>query len=139
MTTTFLITRGDVTINRSSGQPRLIADAEKLPQDLRIALATEARADNVGVGIEDVINGQAASASVVEWQIQRRTRAAVQTMQDLQNRYNTNQRPRTERLVSLAYVQVTTVANDPTAYYFRAAFQSGSRVSDPLVLGGRIA
>lgn len=139
MTTTFLITRGDVTINRSSGQPRLIADAEKLPQDLRIALATEARADNVGVGLEDVINGQAASASVVERQIQRRTRSAVQTMQDLQTRYNTNQRPRTERLVSLAYVQVTTVANDPTAYYFRAAFLSGSRASDPLVLGGRIA
>lgn len=138
MSSTFLVTGGDVVINRSSGQPRLIADAQKLRQDLRIALSTAARIDNVGAGLEDVINGRAATPSIIESAIQRRVINSATNMQELQNRYNRNERPRGERLVSVAFVQVSTVANDPTAFYFKASFISGASSSDPIVLGGRL-
>lgn len=138
MSSTFLVTGGDVVINRSSGQPRLIADSEKLRQDLRISLATAARIDNVGAGLEDVIDGRATTASLIERAIQRRVAFATANMQELQNKYNRNQRPRGERLVALAFVQVSTVANDPTAFYFKASYISGASATDPIVFGGRL-
>ena len=138
MTTTFLITQGDVVISQSSGQPRMIQDSDKLRQDIRIGLSTGVRLDNIGAGLEDVINGQAATPSLVERSIQRRVQTMVSNIQTLQGRFNREQRPRGERLVRLATVQVSTVENDPTAFYFRAEFISGRTPTDPITLSGRI-
>lgn len=139
MTTTFLIERGDVAINRSSGTPRLIADGDKLRQDLREGLSTGVRDDNIGAGLEDVVAGQAATPSFVERQIQRRVRVMVSNIQSLQDRFNREERPRSERLVRLATVQVSTVADDPTAFYVRAEFISGQSSREPVSLSGRVS
>jgi len=139
MSTTFLVTQGDVTINRANGQARLIADDDKIRQDLRIALSTGARQDNVGAGLEDVISGQAATPSFVENAILRRVRNMVEAIQRLQQQFQRNQRPRGERLIRAATIQVSTVANDPTAYYFRAEFITGRNPSDPIRLSGRLS
>lgn len=139
MSTTFLIRNGDVDISRSSGQPKLIADADKIRQDLRVALATEARTDNVGAGLEDVVNGNAASAGTVERAIERRVRNSVASIQRLQDQFQRGKRPAAERLVRVATVQVSTVANDPTAFYFRAEFVTARSPNDPVRLSGRLS
>lgn len=139
MTTTFQVLRGDVVVNRSSGQPTLVADGVKLRQDLRVALATGARRDNVGAGLEDVINGRATVPSAVQREITRRVQVMVQQMQSLQALYNRDQRPREELLLRLSNITVTNLADDPTAYQFRAAFLSGRASSDPIIFTGRIA
>ena len=139
MTTTFLITQGDVTINRSSGQPTLTSDGNKIRQDLRIALGTAAQLDNVGAGLEDVINGKAATPSFVQRDIQRRVRFMTSAIQRLQDQFNRTERPANERLLRLATIQVSTVAGDPTAFYFRAEFLTAKNPSDPIQLSGRLS
>lgn len=138
MTATFKVTNGDVVINRSSGQPELVRRDTKLRQDLRIALATSARADNVGAGIEDVLTGQAATAQFVQRAIQRRVRNMVAAIQDLQDRWQRNQRSREERLLRAQTIQVSTTAQDPTAFIFKADFVSGADPTRPIRLSGRI-
>lgn len=139
MSTTFQVSNGDVVINRSSGQPRLVADESKLRQDLRGALSSEARPDNVGAGLEDAVNGQAATSTLVTRQISRRVRTMVSNMQDLQTRFQREQRPRGERLVRLGGLQVSQVAGDPTAFYFRATFVTGrTGTSGSITVGGRL-
>lgn len=138
MSTTFQISRGDVVVNDSSGQPKLVADDVKIRQDLRIALSTAARVDNIGAGLEDVVNGQAATASLVERQIERRVQASVANIQRLQDQFQRDQRPQEERLIRVATIIVTTVADDPTAFSFRAEFVTARSPAGPITLSGRI-
>jgi hypothetical protein len=139
MSTTFQVANGDVVINRSSGQARLVADETKLRQDLRMALATGSRPDNVGAGLEDAVNGQAATPALVTRQVSRRVRIMVSNIQDLQSRFQREQRPRGERLVRLGRLQVSQVADDPTAFYFRATFITGrTGTSGSITIGGRL-
>ena len=136
MTTTFEISNGDVVIDRNNGQPALIADGLKLKQDLRIALGTEARAENVGAGLEDTIKGRATTPSLMENAIERNLEQSATMMETLQTQFQRTERPAEEQLVRLAAVQVTTNVEDPTAYYFKAEYITArGRVQ----LAGRIA
>lgn len=131
MTTTFLIENGDVVTSAATGSPATVADGTKLRQDLREMLSTEARRDNIGAGLESVIDGQPADQFTVRSKITRRVRRAVETMQSLQAKHHRDQRPATERLRALVLLQVAPLEGSLTAYAFRAEFAT--------VDGGRAA
>lgn len=136
MSTTFKVEGGDVAINRGTGQPAMVSGRDKLRQDLRNGLAMETRRDNIGAGLEDLVRGQAATASFIERSLRRNIRAMVSAIQDLQTRYQRPERPRSEILVRLASLEVQQVAADPTSFYFRVTFASGDAGANTLV--GRV-
>lgn len=131
MTTTFLIENGDVVVSAATGSPAMVADGTKLRQDLREMLSTEARRNNIGAGLESVIDGQPVDQFAVRSKITRRVRRAVETMQLLQTQHHRNQRPATERLRALVLLQVAPLEGSLTAYAFRAEFATadGGRTS----------
>lgn len=118
MSSTFRISNGDVVINGSSGQPDLIKDGPKLRQDIRIALGTGARRDNVGAGLDQVIGRSAVTVAAVRSRIRDRIARSIANMRSLQTRYNRAERPRQERIVDFRDLRVQTVADDPTSFYF---------------------
>jgi len=131
MSTTFLIEHGDVTISEASGAPKLVSNDTKLRQDVQEALSTSARTDNIGAGLEDVINGQPADKFSIRASISRRVRLSLERMQSLQTRFQRDQRPSTERVRRLSLVQVVPLEGALSAFAFRVAVttQAGTQVS----------
>lgn len=131
MTTTFLIDQGDVVISEASGSPKMVADDTKLRQDVKEVLSTSVRPENIGAGLEEVINGKPADQFSIRADISRRLRVALDTMQSLQTRFQRDQRPNTERIRRLSLVQVTPLEGTLSAYAFKVAVttQANTQVS----------
>lgn len=137
MTTTFQIQNGDVLVDRSSGQPALVTGRAKLRQDVLNGLSMQQRADNIGAGLEEVIDGQAATPAFVEQSLRRGIRGMVDAIQALQARFQRGSRTRDEILVRLGGLNVSRVPSDPTAFYFKASFVAGD--SSTVDLSGRVS
>lgn len=118
MTTTFVITGGDVSINEATGQPRLVADGDKLTQDVAEMLSTEALLDHIGAGLDDVV-GTVGDVFTIRNELARRVRRALNTLVSLQQLKHRAQRPQTERVSGLSAVSVVPLEGALTAFGFR--------------------
>jgi len=128
MTTTFTIANGDILINDATGRPHTVADNTKLSQDIKEVLSTEARRDNIGAGLEDVINGSASDTYRVRSSITRRVDAAINNMQSLQNRIQAIHRPSSEMIAAVTQLQVAPLEGSSTDYTFRVVIRTRSGV-----------
>jgi hypothetical protein len=132
MTTTFKIENGDVVVNAANGQPLLLADGTKLKQDLAELLSIEAKEDNIGAGLEQIIDGSPRDVFSVRADVSRNIRAAVRRMQALQAKFQRNERPPTERLRDLSLLYVTNLQGSITSYVFRAEFSTSASSKVPV-------
>lgn len=130
MTTTFTITNGDVVISEASGQPGTVADGTKVRQDVKEALSTAQRVDNIGAGLDDLI-GQPGDVLTLRADLTRRVRSSLGRMQDLQTRFHLGQRPTTERIARLVRLDVFPLEGALTSFAFRVEVQT--------IDGGRLA
>lgn len=121
---TFQIVNGDVVISDATGQPATLTDAQKLRQDLKCLMATAAAPDNIGAGLDDVINGDPTDEATVRALVSVRIRQAVQNMVTLAARYQRADRSALELLSRLQRLNVARVANSATDYNFQAEFIS---------------
>lgn len=131
MSTTFEVANGDIVMDVRTGRPALVTGRDKLRQDLHVVLATEARTDNVGAGLDDVANGQPTDEFEVRASITTRLEVALESMARLQERWNRTTRGPEERVRGLRSVYVTSVSGSKTDYYFRLEVASAD--------GGRTA
>lgn len=132
MTTTFKIENGDVVINAANGQPLLLADGTKLRQDLAELLSVEAQDDDIGAGLEQIIDGSPRDVFSVRADVSRNIRAAIRRMQALQAQFHRNERPPTERLRDLSLLYVTNLQGSLTSYVFRAEFSTAASSKVPV-------
>lgn len=121
MATTFLIENGDVVVSEAGGQTKLIADGDKLKQDIKEMLSTEARADNIGAGLEGVVGGRPADKFTIRAEISRRLRRAIATLQTLQVKFQRAERPIDERVRRLSVVEVQALEGSLSAFAFKVA------------------
>lgn len=126
MTTTFVISAGDVVISEATGTSSMVADHDKLRQDLREMLSTARDVDNIGAGLEEVINGRPTDQFAVRSELTRRVRRAAETMQSLQTKLHNAERPSNEQLRGLTLLQVSPLQGSRTSYVFRAEFATAS-------------
>lgn len=122
MTQTFRITNGDWTIDKRSGRPLLIADGDKLRQDLREDLTIERQPNGFGAGLEQIV-GTVADAFTILTLIQQRIQDSVTTMARLQDQTQRLQRPAAERIRNITRLNVYPVAQGGGALQTGYAFQ----------------
>lgn len=126
MTTTFRVEQGDVVVSASSGQPTMIADGRKLRQDLAEMMSTQVQPDNIGAGLENIIDGSAVDRFDVQFRLSDSIGRATEVMKSLQRRIQRTERPPSEQLVSLVSIFVGPVVGSLTAYAFRAEFTTNA-------------
>lgn len=131
MSTTFLLVAGDVAPDVRTGRPKLISGRDKLSQDLQGVMATHARPDNIGAGLEEVADGRPTDEFEVRGEVSTRVERALNTMARLQDRWNRASRGLDERIRGVRSVVVQPVGSPSTDYLLRIEVAS--------VDGGRTA
>lgn len=113
MTTTFKIVDGDVVLDRRSGRPVLLADKEKLRQDIGEALSVETQPSGFGAGLIEIV-GSTMTAFALQAEIGRRAQSAIRAMQILQQQRHWDQRPDDERILGIAQISSNRVTDQKT-------------------------
>lgn len=119
MTTTFVVDQGDVVVSDVSGQPNIVSGGLKFRQDLKEALSIDAKADNIGAGLDSILDGRPSDVFTVRAQISQNIRRAITNMQSLQAQFHRAERSGDERVRQLTAVHVTTVEGGLTDFAFR--------------------
>lgn len=133
MTTTYMIENGDWVIDARTGRPKIVADREKLRQDVNELLTIEVQSNGFGTSLDSLI-GLAASPVSVRALIQQRVRDGVTTFQRLQTEFHLRQRPRSERVLRIRELIVSQIANSRTRYAFQLKITPTDAI--PLAVGG---
>lgn len=137
MARTFLIQRGSVVINRSSGGPVMVSGAQKARQDVANMLGTEFTPDDIGASLDSIVGSVPRSSAQVRQQVRNRVNRAFSTLLSLQRRFNRRTRTADETLSRLVNVQASTLAADPTAYIFRVVVTTVA--GESITFGGRLS
>jgi hypothetical protein len=140
MSSTFLIQNGDVVKSASNSRPAMIANGQKLNQDLNEAANIRTQPNGFGFGLQDLI-GQVSDTITLRSNVNRRIRDGIEAMKSLQGQYQSSQRPDNERLSRLTLVQVnplTTGIGSVASTAFSFQFAVTTAAGDQLVSTGVI-
>jgi len=113
MTQTFKMFQGDVIIDVRTGRPTLIADKDKLSQDLGENLNIETQPNGFGASLDSMV-GLVGDPLALRAELSRRVRTSVRAMQTLQQRYHRGARPANERIADIANISVAQVVGKDT-------------------------
>jgi len=127
LSTTFLVTNGDVVIN-PSGRPTLIQDAQKVRQDLAEMILIETQPNGFGASLISIIGHESGDihdgiSANIEFLIRDRITDATSRFINLQ-RNNLTIRPLSEQLIGLNALEVAPSASSPTKYIWMAAWET---------------
>ena len=120
MSQTFQMQNGDWVLSR--GRPVLVADRQKLEQDLQENLSIATQPNGFGAGL-DALLGNDTTLYSFRSTVQQNIRASIVSMQRLQDQYLASVRPNTERILGISSLTVSPadlgLGSAQTAYVFR--------------------
>lgn len=127
MSRTFKIVNGDCVYDQS-GRPTTISDKPKLSQDLAEMLAIETQPNGFGAGIVSLIGTEDGGLhdgldANMEFAIRDKLEVATNRFIAIQ-RQNLKNRPTTEQLKGLDFLQVQVSATDPSLFGWQASFST---------------
>lgn len=129
MTRTIKIENGDWVMDRTTGRPVMLDASDgtntKVRQDLRECLSINPLTNGFGAGL-DLLIGQDADPYAMQASLQRAIRRAVVAMQRLQQQFQVSKRPASERIATIASLQVVPAgapgsASSKTSFSFKLA------------------
>lgn len=135
MTMSFQIKNGDLVLS-GTGRPRLVADTDKLSQDIAQFLGQAADIDGFGASLDQLI-GVDDDPYALRAEIVDRIFNAVVAYQRLQERYQPTARTSKERLAQIARLSVVLNERVKTTFDFRFDAISAEGVK-PLVISGTL-
>ena len=122
MTTTFRVVNGDVSFGAGSGQPEMISDRVKLNQDVRELILIDTQSDTgFGANLDRMIGKMPSdelSPASINWSFSSQVQNAIERFMVLQRRYLFGQRPQTELLAKIDYMQAAPDRVNPTLWRF---------------------
>lgn len=122
MSSTFKVTNGDVIINQSNGRPSLIANRDKLRQDIKEFFSVNIMPNGFGSGIEQLIGLIEISPDAFVTMTDRQIRDGVNEFIRLQVSDYRIPRSIDERIIGVSGVIVERDTSDLTKFYFRVNF-----------------
>jgi len=127
MSATYLVGNGDVVINQS-GNLTLVADDKKLRQDYGEMLSTEIQRDGFGAGIVGLLGKESGDLhdglqSNIEFLVRERIEAGTNRFIALQRRSLQN-RPLSEQVLRINFLDVIQAPTDPTMYSWTVAIET---------------
>ena len=133
MTMTFQIKNGDLVL-AGSGRPRLLADNEKLSQDLMQMLGQSPDVEGFGAGLDQLI-GMDGDPFGLSASISGRIYDSVSAYQEIQQRYQLGARTSEEMLSYIARLVVSLSERGKTTFNFRFDAVSVAGTSPVTVAG----
>lgn len=128
MSQTFLVTNGDISYG-VNGAAQMVSEKPKTRQDVGEMLTISIQPNGFGAGIVDLI-GQLSGgmedgiSSNIEFLLREKIEEATERLRQLQRLNNVRNRPYTEQIRSLRYLNVQQMATSKTSFLWNAAFET---------------
>ena len=105
MSSTFLVVAGDWVVDSATGRPELVSDGAKLVQDIQENLTIFVQPNGFGAGLDGLL-GQPTDNFTFQLQVSQAVTAAITAQQNLQEQFLASQRPDTELINGITYLNV---------------------------------
>lgn len=133
MTVTFKVTNGDIAINEATGRPLTIEAKDKLRQDVRENIESEAQLDGTGADLDGVI-AFLGDVYSIRAEISQRIIESFEALKRVQDSVQRFDRQTKERISRVTQVLVTPIQNPSTGQFALTDF--AFRVDVLSVAGG---